>query len=74
MNGCAITDHINICGSIAFLKVMTDAKKKPIIGVEFSICEHHSTIQNENNRRLTHLLLLSKNDNGWKNLIKLKIK
>ena len=67
--GSAITDHGNICGAVQFLKKMKG--KKAILGCELYISEHDATVQNENNRKLTHMLVLAKNDNGWKDLIRL---
>ena len=69
--GTAVTDHGSISGSITMLKAFKDTDKKLIIGCEFYVCEHDATIKNENNRKLTHLVLLAKNDEGWKNLIKI---
>lgn len=67
--GSAMTDHGNIAGAIAFSDAMTKAGLKPIIGVEFYVC--HEPPKNKENRKLTHLLILAKNKQGWKQLIKL---
>jgi len=44
---------------------------KPIIGSEFYICEKDATIQDQTNILTNKLCLLSKNKNGWKQLISL---
>jgi DNA polymerase-3 subunit alpha len=74
MRSLAITDHGNLHGAIEFY---TEAKKhriKPIIGIETYIVPHDRTIK----RSVPgvpdggyHLILLAKNIQGFKNLIKL---
>lgn len=71
MDGCSLTDHANISGSIEFIKEMKKVGKKPIIGCELYISEHDATIKNENNKHHSHLVVLAQNDVGWKNLIQL---
>lgn len=98
-NACAITDHGNISGSVAFMKALKDVCKcghqknqhlegkktcrqrgckcegyakesiKPIIGCEFYLCEQDATIKAPINRKLSHLVVLAKNLQGWKSLI-----
>jgi len=70
-SGGAITDHGVIHNSIEFLKEMQDAKLKPIIGVELYICDEHASVQTKENRKLTHLVILAKNTQGWKQLLKI---
>lgn len=67
--GSAMTDHGNIAGAIAFSDALSKAGLKPIIGVEFYVCHEPSIQQSE--RKLTHLLILAKNKEGWKQLVKL---
>jgi DNA polymerase-3 subunit alpha len=74
MRSLAITDHGNLFGAIEFY---TQAKKhriKPIIGIETYIVPHDRTLK----RPVPgvpdggyHLILLAKNNKGYKNLIKL---
>ena len=71
MDGCAISDHGNVSGSISFLKEMKKANKKPIIGCELYISEHDADVKNENNRKHSHLVVLAKNDQGWRQLLKI---
>lgn len=71
MKSCAITDHGNICGSIQFYQKMKKQNIKPILGIELYICDKDSTIQEKDNAKLSHMLLLAKNLAGWKSLISL---
>ncbi len=68
---CAITDHGNIAGAVKFYNTMTKAGIKPILGCELYICEKDATIQNPDNKNLSHLVVLAKNYQGWKTLIKI---
>jgi DNA polymerase-3 subunit alpha len=43
---------------------------KPILGCEFYLSAQPMTIKDKTNRRLTHLVVLAKNLDGWKALIK----
>ena len=60
-----ITDHGVMCGVPQFYAKMMAADKLPLIGEEF-YCE---TQDGEKNRN--HLILLAKNETGYKNLVKL---
>ncbi|HHX49174.1 MAG TPA: DNA polymerase III subunit alpha [Clostridiales bacterium] len=65
----AITDHGNLYGALKFFKACKEAKIKPIIGCEFYVTDD---IKSENkNRDNDHLVLLAKNEVGYKNLCKL---
>ena len=73
MPALAITDHGNMYGVKEFLKV---AKKfpevKPIIGCEIYVTRHYDhKIKDKDHRGYYHLLLLAKNYNGYKNLMKI---
>ncbi len=73
MPALAITDHGNMYGVKEFLKV---AKKypevKPIIGCEIYVTRHYDhTLKDTNHRSYYHLILLAKNYNGYKNLMKI---
>lgn len=61
----ALTDHGNMYAALEYYKKMKDAGKIPIIGEEF-YCE---TIDGEKSG--CHLILLAKNNVGYKNLIEL---
>ena len=73
MPALAITDHGNMYGVKEFLKV---AKKypevKPIIGCEIYVTKHYDhKIKDKDHRGYFHLVLLAKNYNGYKNLMKI---
>ncbi len=73
MPALAITDHGNMYGVKEFLKV---AKKypeiKPIIGCEIYVTRHYDhNLKDTNHRGYYHLILLAKNYNGYKNLMKI---
>ena len=61
----AITDHGNMYAALAYYTAMKEAGKVPIIGEEF-YCENI-----EGEKEGNHLILLAKNNKGYKNLIKL---
>jgi len=73
MNAIALTDHGNLFGALDFYKAAVDANIKPIIGMEAYIAPSertfHKSIDNESHSY--HLVLLAKNETGFKNLIKL---
>jgi DNA polymerase-3 subunit alpha len=71
MSSCAITDHGSISGCIKFFQTMKNNNIKPILGVELYISDQDSNVQSKENRKLSHMLLLSKNLQGWKNLIEI---
>lgn len=72
MPALALTDHGAMYGAIEFYKKCKDAGIKPIIGVEAYIAERtrHDKDSNIDNKRY-HLTLLAKNNQGYKNLMKL---
>jgi DNA polymerase-3 subunit alpha len=69
MTSCAITDHGNISGAVSFFKEMKKAKIKPILGIEAYCCEEDPKLKQQ--RKLQHIVLLAKNKEGWKDLIKI---
>ena len=68
---CALTDHGNIAGAVKFYSAMKSAGIKPILGCELYICREHASNQEKENRDLSHLLVLAKNYQGWKDLIRI---
>lgn len=73
MPALAITDHGNMYGVKEFLKV---AKKypeiKPIIGCEVYVTRHYDhTLKDTNHRSYYHLILLAKDYDGYRNLMKI---
>lgn len=72
MTSCAITDHGNMHGAFKFKNAMTEAGLKPIIGCEVYVAPRKMSDKEfgiDNN--YFHLILLAKNLNGYKNLMKI---
>ena len=72
MHSLAITDHGNMYGTIKFYKSCVEAGIKPIIGAEIYISKRtrhdkEAGVDSESN----HLILLAKNIQGYKNLMKI---
>ena len=72
MKALAITDHGNMYGTITFYKKCIEVGIKPIIGCEIYVArrtrhDKETGIDNDSN----HLILLAKNNTGYKNLIKI---
>ncbi len=69
----AITDHGVMYGAIDFYQQCKKAGINPIIGVEAYLApdSRFDKITRDNEKRNYHLLLLAKNNKGYKNLIKL---
>ena len=72
MEALAITDHGVMYGAIEFYKKAKKAGIKPIIGCEVYISENsmHDKRPNIDDKRY-HLILLAKDNTGYKNLIKI---
>ena len=71
MTSMAITDHGVMFGVIDFYKTCIANGIKPIIGCEFYIAEGDLDIKDETNKKRNHLILLAKDNTGYKNLIKM---
>lgn len=67
MHTVALTDHGNMYGAVEFYSQIAKAGIKPIIGIETYVVED---VKN-NKREKGHLVLLVKNDEGYKNLIQI---
>ena len=64
--GCsAITDHGVMFGVVDFFKAMDKACKKSIVGIEV-YCE-----SKDGDKDANHMILLVKNQQGWKNVCKI---
>ena len=50
---------------------MKKAGIKPILGCELYICKDHPSIKTKENKELSHFIVLAKNYQGWKQLIKI---
>ena len=72
MSACAITDHGVMYGAVEFYKECKKQGIKPIIGVEAYVAPR-SRLNKEPgiDEKPGHLILLAKNNEGYKNLIKL---
>ena len=73
MPGLAITDHGNMYGVKEFFKF---AKKhpdiKPVVGCEVYVTTHYDhKLKDKDHKSYYHLILLAKNYNGYKNLMKI---
>ena len=66
---CAITDHGTIAGAVAFTKACQNKNIKPVLGCEFYLSGQDASVHNPENRPLSHLVVLSKNIEGWTSLI-----
>ena len=71
LSGAAITDHGNISGSVSFVKAMRKKGLKPILGCELYISKQCASVRNKENSKLNHLVVLAKNIDGWRQLIKI---
>lgn len=61
----ALTDHGNMYGFLEYYQAMKEAKKKPIIGIEAYMVDMEGKLAGN------HVILLAKNLQGYKNLLKL---
>jgi len=80
MPALAISDHGNMFGAFEFVAEAYkhkdengNVKVKPIVGCEFYITEtrHQKTFTKEQKDKRHHQILLAKNEQGYKNLVKL---
>jgi DNA polymerase-3 subunit alpha len=69
--GCAITDHGTLFGLVHFYKALKEANLKPLLGCEFYLAPGSRFEKNKKNADYFHLILIAKNETGYKNLIKL---
>lgn len=72
MKAVAITDHGNMYGAIKFYKICVEEGLKPIIGCEIYVARRTRNdkvagVDTDSN----HLILLAKNNTGYKNLMKI---
>ena len=72
MKSIAITDHGVMYGCIEFYKICKQYGIKPIIGCEIYVANKSMYIKNPDKDNFTsHLILLVKNEIGYKNLLKI---
>lgn len=70
MKAIGISDHGNMFGVPKFVLAARKLGIKPIIGSEFYICER-SLSENTKSNRTYHQILFAKNDEGYRNLIRM---
>ena len=67
----AMTDHGNIFGAVAFHDAAKKAGIKPIIGCELYVCKKEDHRAAPEGDQYNHLLVLTENDEGYRNLVKI---
>jgi DNA polymerase III subunit alpha len=67
MNAVAVTDHGNLFGAVDFYKQAKAAGVKPILGFEAYVAGEKGRAD-RSERIGRHLILLAKNEEGWRNL------
>lgn len=68
VSACAITDHGNMFGAIDFYKTMKASGIKPLIGIEAYV-HNGEDIEDKSTKQRFHLILIAKNEIGYKNLM-----
>jgi len=72
MDSVAVTDHGAMYGSIEFYKKAQKEGLKPIIGIEsYNVNVPHTQRPERSKNKNYHLILLAKNNQGYKNMMKL---
>ena len=71
MKHLAISDHGAMHGVFTFYKACTEAGIKPIIGMEGYLAKQDMRIHDSTERQPYHLLLLARDETGYKNLLKI---
>jgi DNA polymerase-3 subunit alpha len=74
MDSLAITDHGVMYGAIKFYLAAREAGIKPIIGCEVYVAPNSRSSRNASDKNNYHLILLAKNQTGYRNLIQLTTK
>jgi DNA polymerase-3 subunit alpha len=68
-NACVLSDHGNVSGAVDFMKEMQDKNLKPILGCELYISVGPANNKSNNNKKLSHQVVLAKNLDGWRDLL-----
>ena len=72
MNSVAITDHGTMFGTVEFYEKALKAGIKPVIGCECYIAPRSIAEKTaQDNKGLSHIILLAENEEGYRNLCKL---
>ena len=67
--GIAVTDHGVMYSAIEFYELAKANNINPLIGCEFYVHNDNIHIHDSSNNPLYHLIIIAKNDKGYKNLI-----
>jgi len=71
MPALALTDHGNMFGAIDFYDRATRAGIRPILGIEAYVAQGSHTERDPQRSSSNHLVLLARNESGYRNLLKL---
>ncbi len=71
MPSVAVTDHGNMFGAVEFYEKAVKKNIKPVIGCEVYMAKSDRKLKNANEKFYYHLILLAKNEEGYRNLSKL---
>jgi DNA polymerase-3 subunit alpha len=73
MPALAITDHGGLFGAVEFYETCMGAGIKPILGFEAYVAPHSrlDRMSSKDERSYNHLILLAKDNVGWKNIMRL---
>ena len=74
MDSLAITDHGDLYGVVDFYSACKEAGIKPIIGCEVYVAHDSRFTRNPAERQPNHLVLLARDNVGYRNLMKLATK
>ncbi len=74
MDALAITDHGTFYGVVDFYSACRDADIKPIIGCEVYVAHNSRHDKNPSERSPAHLVLLARDNTGYRNLMQLVTK
>ena len=74
MDSLAITDHGTFYGVVDFYSACLDAGIKPIIGCEVYVAHNSRHDKNPSERSPAHLVLLARDNTGYRNLMQLVTK
>ncbi|MCP4203810.1 MAG: DNA polymerase III subunit alpha [bacterium] len=74
MSSLALTDHGNLFGAVEFYKRARRQGMNPIVGMEAYVAQGSHTARERGKASSNHLVLLAKNETGYRNLIKLTSK
>jgi len=71
MPALALTDHGNMFGAVEFYDAAHKAGIKPILGIEAYVAQGSRLERNPQRSSSNHLVLLARNEAGYRNLLKL---